>query len=68
MSDLKATNTTKKTKQAAPNTKTLAVMKDIIAQKQAKSASQKGLAGIDKTIGEKRKKIYVKKTGGLFDK
>lgn len=50
------------------NHKTLSIMKEIIAQKQAKSASQKGLAGIDKTIGEKRKKIYVKKTGGLFDK
>lgn len=43
-------------------------MQTIIKQKQEKSATQKGLAGIDKSIGVKRKKIYRKKTGGLFDK
>lgn len=53
---------------ATKNTKTLELMQSIIDKKQQKSSSQKGLAGIDKTIGEKRKKIYMKKTTGLFDK
>ncbi len=51
-----------------PNEKTVELMQTIIKQKQEKSATQKGLAGIDKSIGVKRKKIYRKKTGGLFDK
>ncbi len=51
-----------------PNEKTVQLMQTIIKQKQEKSATQKGLAGIDKSIGVKRKKIYRKKTGGLFDK
>ena len=50
------------------NNKTIELMKEIIQKKQQKSATQKGLAGIDKTIGEKRKKIYRKQGGGLFDK
>lgn len=50
------------------NEKTVQLMQSIISQKQEKSANQKGLAGIDKSIGVKRKKIYRKKTGGLFDK
>lgn len=51
------------------NTKNIEKMKEILEKKQAKSSSQRGIDGkIQGTIGEKRKKIYVKKTGGLFDK
>ena len=51
------------------NKENLEIMRKIVEAKKAKSAVQRGLDNkADKTMGEKRKKIYVKKTGGLFDK
>lgn len=51
------------------NKENLEIMRKIVEAKKAKSSTQRGLDNkADKTMGEKRKKIYVKKTGGLFDK
>lgn len=51
------------------NKTNLEAMRKVIEKKQEKSAQQRGLGDkASKTIGEKRKKIYVKKAGGLFDK
>ena len=51
------------------NKTNLETMRRIIEEKQKKSAVQRGLGDkAAKTMGEARKKIYVKKAGGLFDK
>lgn len=51
------------------NQSNLEIMRKIVEEKQKKSAQQRGLGDkAAKTMGEKRKKIYVKKAGGLFDK
>ena len=51
------------------NKSNLEKMREVVAKKQAKSAVQRGLGDkAAKTMGEKRKKMYNKKSGGLFDK
>ena len=51
------------------NQSNLEKMRAIIEKKQAKSAIQRGLDHkASKSMGEKRKKMYNKKPGGLFDK
>lgn len=51
------------------NKSNLEKMKEVVLKKQEKSAVQRGLgAKAAKTMGEKRKRIYNKKSGGLFDK
>ena len=51
------------------NKTNLEKMREIIDKKHDKSSIQRGLDHkATKTMGEKRKKMYNKKPGGLFDK
>ncbi len=51
------------------NKANLEKMKAVIEKKQAKMSTQRGLDHkAAKSMGEKRKKMYNKKPGGLFDK